>query len=257
MNDSSVLGIDAAWTSHNPSGVALITRTEGRWTSLRVGASFAEFCGTQLAGVLDALAVARNLLGGRRPDVVAVDMPLALGPIVGRRVADDEISRTFGRNWCSAHSPTVKRPGVVAEALRDAFISEGYVLVTNDSARPPFALLEVYPHPAIVRLMTLDKRLPYKVSRARRYWPNESRSERQSSLQREWRRLYSALSKHVDDIPAVVPADVDGVTGEMLKAAEDRLDALVCAWVGTEWLDERAEALGDANAAVWVPRTRS
>jgi hypothetical protein len=33
-------------------------------------------------------------------------MPVAMGPIACRRVADDEISRKFGAKGCSVHSPT-------------------------------------------------------------------------------------------------------------------------------------------------------
>ena len=38
-----------------------------------------------------------------------------------------------------------------------------------------------------------------------------------------------------------------------LKSYEDALDALVCAWVGTEYLAGRATAYGDCDAAIWVP----
>jgi predicted RNase H-like nuclease len=38
-----------------------------------------------------------------------------------------------------------------------------------------------------------------------------------------------------------------------LKSVEDRLDALICAWIGIEHLDGRTVGLGDATAAIWVP----
>jgi predicted RNase H-like nuclease len=37
------------------------------------------------------------------------------------------------------------------------------------------------------------------------------------------------------------------------KAFEDTLDAAICAWVGVCALEGRAEALGDAVSAIWVP----
>ena len=37
-----------------------------------------------------------------------------------------------------------------------------------------------------------------------------------------------------------------------LKRYEDALDALICAWVGTEYLAGRLRAHGDATAAVWA-----
>jgi predicted RNase H-like nuclease len=39
-----------------------------------------------------------------------------------------------------------------------------------------------------------------------------------------------------------------------LKAAEDILDALICARVGVAILEGAAEPLGDETAAIWVPQ---
>jgi predicted RNase H-like nuclease len=47
----------------------------------------------------------------------------------------------------------------------------------------------------------------------------------------------------------------EGTVGSLarLKPYEDALDALVSAWIGLEYLAGRATALGDEQAAVWVP----
>ena len=39
----SVLGIDAAWTTKNPSGVALVAETSNGWELIRVAGSYSEF----------------------------------------------------------------------------------------------------------------------------------------------------------------------------------------------------------------------
>jgi len=39
-----------------------------------------------------------------------------------------------------------------------------------------------------------------------------------------------------------------------LKRYEDALDALVSAWVGVEYIEQRAVAFGDARAAIWCPK---
>ena len=39
-----------------------------------------------------------------------------------------------------------------------------------------------------------------------------------------------------------------------LKPVEDRLDGLICAWVGIEHLAGRTVGLGDDTAAIWVPQ---
>jgi predicted RNase H-like nuclease len=37
-----------------------------------------------------------------------------------------------------------------------------------------------------------------------------------------------------------------------LKRYEDALDALICSWIGIEYLDGKLRAHGDATAAVWA-----
>lgn len=38
-----------------------------------------------------------------------------------------------------------------------------------------------------------------------------------------------------------------------MKAFEDILDAVVCAWVGACVFDRNAEAYGDEESEIWVP----
>jgi predicted RNase H-like nuclease len=41
-----------------------------------------------------------------------------------------------------------------------------------------------------------------------------------------------------------------------MKAFEDALDAVVCAWVGACVMDGKAVAYGDDVSAIWVPEIR-
>jgi predicted RNase H-like nuclease len=43
------------------------------------------------------------------------------------------------------------------------------------------------------------------------------------------------------------------MTTAALKRYEDALDALVCGWVGIEYLGGRCTAFGDTAAAIWTP----
>jgi hypothetical protein len=47
--------------------------------------------------------------------------------------------------------------------------------------------------------------------------------------------------------------DCAGKTLRCWKAWEDVIDAIVCCWVGLEWLADAAEPYGDEDAAIWVP----
>ncbi len=53
----------------------------------------------------------------------------------------------------------------------------------------------------------------------------------------------------VNALPAPDPA----ASGVALKAFEDILDAVVCAWVGACALEGRARPFGDEVSAIWFP----
>lgn len=257
----TVLGIDAAWTDGEPSGVALLERRDSRWRCLRVAASYARFCegadfaGTARGSLIDVSALLRacsDVSLDASVNVVAVDMPLARSPIHSRRTADQVVSRHFGHCGASVHSPTTERPGATGERLRAGFESAGYALKTEGGGAGP-ALIEVYPHVALLALMEVPKRLPYKAAKSTKYWPGVPLAERKVLLVEEWRAIESRLSKEVDRIHLPLPDDASALSLRQLKALEDALDALICAWVGMQFLDGRANPLGDDDAAIWVP----
>jgi predicted RNase H-like nuclease len=65
----------------------------------------------------DLLSAAEKLAGGK-PDVIAVDMPLAFTNITSRRASDTAISTQFGAAGAAVHSPNAQRPG----ATRISFV---------------------------------------------------------------------------------------------------------------------------------------
>lgn len=223
------------------------------WRCLSLSSSYSEFVddgdGADTSAVIRKAAF---LLGGSMPEVVAVDMPLASVPISSRREADGAISREFGGAGCSTHSPSAVRPGPIGERLHRDVTGAGYHLATDDNRRPGPTLIEVYPHPAILRLLGLEYRLPYKAGKAAKYWPGIGREERRVRLLETLRRLATGLGREIAGLPDVL-ADVGPRTS--LKSIEDMLDAAVCAWVGMCYLNGTAEPFGDEHAAIWVPRT--
>ena len=75
-------------------------------------------------------------------------------PNIGRRAADDVVSREYGARHCGAHSPTKEWPGPQGAAFSEAFAALGYVVGTTATAVQSYPrLLEVYPHPALLTLM--------------------------------------------------------------------------------------------------------
>jgi predicted RNase H-like nuclease len=267
----SVLGLDAAWTERQPSGVALVVQVNGEWRCLAAAPSIESFIALangvpvdwhspRFSGWrphADLLAACQTLLGGAVPSVVAVDMPLANGPIVGRRSADNALSSAFSRYGAAAHSPSAERPGRIADDLHAFFRGRGYSLGTRtEEAGQTGKLLEVYPHPALLRLLDEPYRLQYKVSRASQYWPAArgfDLAHRHASIQANLLRINVALEREITG--ACVPlATARTRTLSGLKRYEDTLDALICCWIGIRFLGGEAEAFGNDHAAIWVPR---
>lgn len=102
--------------------------------------------------------------------------------------------------------------------------------------------------------MNLKKRLTYKESKISKYWPNLTPADRLISLRQCFNQLSQALDSKISGIELPSLNTLEMPKRHMLKAYEDALDALVCAWVGAEYLAGRAEAYGDETAAIWVPK---
>ncbi len=259
----AVLGIDAAWTRTEPSGVALATELSSGWRLISAASSYQRFHaladrsmpGEQrpsgsLPDAAKLLASASALCGGP-VDLVAIDMPLAYTPIIGRRFSDDEVSRAYGARWCATHSPNSSRPGGISDDFRKNFDRSGYPLLTNIVASP--SLVEVYPHPALVELARASIRLPYKEKKIGRYWPKATPLERRGLLYQQWSDIVTLLEGEISGIRAALPRLEMSASRVALKAYEDTLDAIVCAWVAICVLDGRARPFGDDNSAIWIP----
>ena len=206
-----------------------------------------------------ALLEASKQLAGAELSCVSVDMPLATTPITSRRAADTAISSRFGPKGCAVHSPSAERPGAIADQLRADFAALGVPLHTNGSDPATPALIECYPHVALLALLKRKYRVPYKVSRSGQYWKAEklTRSERIERLLEQFQAIKAGLDEHINDIPNFIPEPSEVATLASLKPVEDMLDGLICAWIGIEHLEGRTVGLGDASAAIWVPEAGS
>ncbi|CZT38059.1 DUF429 domain-containing protein [Rhizobium sp. 9140] len=258
----SVLGIDAAWTEGEPSVVALIADDGSGWRLVEVAASYAAFLAEgdtpstyirHRGSVPDSESIvntARSKIG-TNVDVVAIDIPLSMTPITGRRASDNMISSLYGARHASTHTPSATRPGRLSDELRKGFDAIGYPLVMSEFSGK--ALLEVYPHPALIELAAAERHLAYKHSKMWKYWPDAPPSLRRTRLFEVWMQIVVLLDARISGVAAALSFPPLEARGYEMKAFEDMLDAMVCAWVGACALDGEARAYGDSMSAIWVP----
>lgn len=127
---------------------------------------------------------------------------------------------------------------------------------TKRSAAGASCTTEVYPHPALLHLLGRDYRVPYKVSKAGKYWKGTSVATRIENLSAEFAAIEGALAAEFGPTGVDIPEPPTASTLTALKRYEDALDSLVCAWAGKCFLEGRARAFGDDHAAIWVPTDR-
>ncbi len=268
---SAVLGIDAAWTTREPSGISLLAQTDSGWMCMGLAPSYEQFMALAEGKAVDwsqrpqgsepdlemLVQAAQQLISPVKVGVIAVDMPVSLQKISGRRIADSAISKTFGAKGCSTHSPNEQRPGPLADKYRITCHQLGFLLATTSipvGSQP--SLIEVYPHTALLELLSLDYRLCYKVEKSSRYWKGETKQKRKSNLVISLNKILTGLAQKIDGISLEIPEAVDVAGFASLKRYEDALDALICAWVSMTWLEEKCVPYGDEQAAIWVPDSK-
>lgn len=222
------LGIDLGWVSQ-PSGLASLS-----WDGRRLSLSSLD----RLATLPEVLSWV-NLQTTNTPAWIALDAPVLIPNPSGMRPVDRDMHRLFGRQKAGCypvHSQMPFAPRLLsfAQSLRE----QGF------STTPPTApltptrhLFEVYPHAASIRLFNLPQILPYKKGPI---------AQRRAALA-EFRHLLStqlATRQPALKLPSLpeIPA-----TGPALKAVEDQLDAILCAYIAAHswfWGYSRTNLIG-------------
>jgi len=260
-----VLGIDAAWTVKNPSGVALLKWfPKSKPELVRAGRSYDEFCNIGKADWQNSIGDSKHNLDflkiieccHEKVDLVAFDMPLSPQKITGRRKADDVISREYGNRKVSTHSPSSNRPGDISNNIFKLLTENGFSWACGHIKTPAF--IEVFPHVAIIELFDYDKRFPYKVQKRAKYWPKDSCEERSRKIICKLNELRNKIASEATGIeqflPQLEPTKYYSI--KFLKGYEDLLDAVLCALVGCNFLEGKAEPKppDDLTGVIWVPK---
>ncbi len=234
------LGIDLGWQT-GPSGVCCLTLDQ-----------------TTLSLVtLDRLDTHGNVLDwieqqapASRAAMVAVDAPTIIPNPSGMREPDRQAHKQFGKYHAGcypANQGLAFAPQLMAfgQALTDCGFAHAPTLEHQQVGRYQ---IEFFPHPAMVHLFGLARILKYKKGRI---------AQRRQELSRLRSLILLHLPHHtprldVTDLPAIPSG------GAALKAVEDQLDSIVCAYGAAHWWywgHHRNQVLGDLNAGYIVVPT--
>ncbi|MBC7092566.1 DUF429 domain-containing protein [Candidatus Bipolaricaulota bacterium] len=239
------IGVDLAWSSANPTA-AVALEWDGH-TAKPVG--WPSALGDD-AEVVRFVAEA----AGRGPALVAVDAPLVVPNELGARPCDRELSQTYRRAKAQAYPANRRRLHPVrGEALVATLEALGFVHDPNVVAREPVRqVVEVFPHPAAVELFGLTEILRYKARSDRPLPLRWGELRRYQNLLRSLREAEPRL-----EAEAILKEDPTGLRGKALKAREDLLDALFCAYIALHlwyWGEAGYRRFGDlATGYILVP----
>jgi predicted RNase H-like nuclease len=218
--EATFIGIDLAWRSEkNPSGGAVLRgdRHCARLMDLPVSLGSSQ----AVLSYIEDHATASTC--------VAIDAPLIIGNRTGQRPCETLIGKQYGARHASCHSSNLSLyPQAASVHLASQLVSRGFRhapdLTNSENQR---VILEVYPHPALVELFRLPSIIKYKKGNI------AQKRSGQWELQARLREI-SSFAPPLESTPRLsefLATNTNSLGGAKLKAHEDGLDAIVCAYI--------------------------
>ncbi len=229
------IGIDLGWRSQ-PSGLCCLEWVDGQLQLLDLDRKDA---------IADILIWIDQSVQADEPAIIAVDAPTLIPNTNGSRLPDKLSHKHFGKYHAGCYPANQNLP------FAERTINFGLELESRGFAHAPTIepqklsryQIEVFPHPAIVNLFNLERILKYKKGRL---------DERRLELIKLQNYLLDILPSFSPPLRSLrlcgsfipkIPT-----TGAALKATEDKLDSLICAYVAAYWWywgEQRNLVLGD------------
>jgi predicted RNase H-like nuclease len=235
------IGIDLGWKSQ-PSGLCCLELVDGELHLLDL---------ERIDTIADVLFWVDNCVQPGESAIAAVDAPTIIPNLTGTRLPDKLTHKYFGRYHAGCY------PANLGLAFAERTVGFGLELESRGFSHAPEITpqqlgryqIEVFPHPAIVELFNLPLILKYKKGRL---------LERRLELIKLYKYVVEVLptftpALNLNSHPELL-AEIP-TTGKALKALEDKLDSLICAYVGAYWWYwglERNIVLGDRTTGYIV-----
>jgi predicted RNase H-like nuclease len=243
------IGIDFGWKSQ-PSGLCTLELIDGKLQLLDL---------TRQETIADIFTWLDKTVQPASPAIIAVDAPTLIPNATGSRLPDKLSHKHFGKYHAGCYPANQNLPfaertinfGLELESRK--FIHAA----TIEPQKPGRYQIEVFPHPAIINLFNLERILKYKKGRL-----SERRLEL-IKLQNYILNILPNLEPHLclsASICVSFPREIPS-TGAALKAVEDQLDSLICAYVAAYWWywgEQRNLVLGDETTGyIVIPQRNS
>ncbi len=216
------IGVDFGWSS-GASGICCLEWCNSSLEILDI---------TTVLEIGDILTWIDQRISPHLPGMIAVDAPTIINNQTGMRLPDKLTHKHFGRYHAGCYPANLG----LAFASRTTGFSQS-LLNRNFNHAPtikPQRLgryqIEVFPHPATINLFGLERIIKYKKGRIgdRRRELNKLRNYIVHILPQLEPALNLGTLKHI-------PAIAEKQTGKELKAIEDQLDSILCAYVAAHW----------------------
>ena len=238
-----LIGIDLAWGEKNGTGCAELA-WRGDELELRR---------------IDVLGTLEEIVAWIEPErgewVVAVDAPLVVLNQTGRRRADADVSAKYREFHAGAYPTNLTLLGTDHRGGRlwRALEACGAELVERVEDRNGTRLaFEMFPHVAMVELFGLERIIKYKKGNVaeKRAGQRELAAAMHAHLCAAEARPRLRVDRTLDDL---LEEPREPLKGRALKGREDRLDAVVCAYIAA-WLDagRPLQGLGRVGAGVVI-----
>ncbi len=186
------------------------------------------------------------------PAIIAVDAPTIIPNQTGTRLPDQLTHKYFGRYHAGCYPANLNRP-FAERTVKFGMSLEAKGFIHAPTIQPQQLgrfQIEVFPHPAIVNLFDLAQILKYKKGRL------VNRKSELFKLHQYIKNILTTIEPALEVSENLL--DIENINSiATFKNTEDRLDSLICAYVGAYWWywgQTRNIVLGDqATGYIVVP----
>jgi predicted RNase H-like nuclease len=257
------IGIDFGWMS-GPSGLCCLSWENNQLNLIEL---------TRLESRAKILEWLDRALSPSDAAMIAIDAPTIINNQTGMRLPDKLAHKHFGKYHAGCYPANLNRPFAqntikLGLNLQERGFNHAPIIERQKLGRYQ---IEVFPHPAMINLFKLDKILKYKkgkladraleLNKLRQYiieiLPTLTPSlniHSQSPQQTEKTPLCPLIlcGSNLPELPT---------KGRELKALEDQLDSLICAYIGAHWwywgLDKNLVLGDEKNGYIVIPQPLS